>query len=360
MPIKIVEVINSLSYRGGAQVFFYNLCNELSIRKDVELYIVCLYDKIDQSFKAFGKNKKIHLYTCGKRKFRWLKSSLCLKKILNSIGPDIINFHLSFLPSYFLAFGFKKKKWKLIKTYHSIPGRDLNNLNYLLEKKYANSNNLSFIAISDLIAKESLRRYKKAKTFTIYNAIKRWDTKVKEEKEIDFLCVASLTPVKNHTLLFDSFETLSRNYSDVSLVCVGGGPLKNKYLELINKKGIANKIKLVDETPNVSDFYANAKAFVLSSVREGNPISILEAMSCGNVIIAPKIGGIPDVVEEGVNGFLYEKGDVNQLTKIMEFVIDNDDVCRKIGRNNLQKSNEFSIEECSNKYLTVFKSLINE
>ena len=361
MKIRIVEVINSLKCRGGAQVFFCNLCTELSNRDDVDLHVICLYDQIDSSFEFLTKNNKLHFYKCGKAKFRFIKSSLKLKRIIKQIDPDIINFHLGFLTTYFFGFGIRKRKWRLIKTYHSIPKQDLNAINYFFEKLYVSANKLTFIAISDSIEAESRRIYKKADTFTIYNAIPVSSNAPSNVcLEYDFLCVASLIPVKNHILLFEAFSELLNSFPSVKLVCVGGGELFPEYKKTLLDKGLQDNVLLVGEIQNPKQYYEKSNIFILSSVREGNPIALLEAMSFGKIIIAPRVGGIPDIVEDGVNGFLYEVNDKTKLVQLMKYCIENNDTINNIRTINIEKSKLYSITKCADNYLDVFRKLINK
>lgn len=358
--MRIVEVINTLKNRGGAQVFFYNLCKEIMFKKEHELFVVVLYDEIHESFCDLINSNDCCFYTCKKKRNFDFRASFVLKKIIKDIKPDVINFHLSFLPTYFMAFGTKKRSWKLVKTYHSIPGNDLSKINYFFEKRYVKNDNLFFIGISDGIVKASNELYKGTQCCLAYNGIPNLSNGtgyVSNKKDFDFICVASFENVKNHKLLFDSFCECLNQFPHLKLLCVGGGSLLDYYKDYVKNKKMLNNVFFSGSVDNVSNFYQNSKCFVLSSLREGNPISILEAMSFGLPIIAPNVGGIPDIVKDKDNGFLYERNNKKELTQIMKEFCLNYSTFKKMGENNINYSSRFSIENTYNQYIDFFNNI---
>jgi glycosyltransferase involved in cell wall biosynthesis len=337
--MRIVEVINSLSYRGGAQVFFCQLCAEMAKSHNEPIHIIVLYDRVDDSFNKIKNTENIIFHTVNKKRSFDLSAARKLKKLLKEIRPDIINFHLPFLSTYFLAFGLKKTNWKLIKTYHSIPNKDTNKFEIFLEKKYAKKGLLSFVGISKTISKIASQIHQNANIKTIYNGISLNNPEQKEyETKYDFVIVASFSKVKNHSLLFDAFE---------------------HYVELTKAKKMDEKVIFVGNQKNVFPFLHKSRTFVLTSLREGNPISILEAISVGLPVIAPNIGGIPDVIEDGINGYLYECNNHNQLLDAM-IRINDSSTYQKIKSNNIKKASMFSIVHTASEYLDFFDVLCNK
>ena len=353
--MKIVEVINELQRRGGAEVFLASLSVELHSNPACELYVISLFDDIDISFKqAFEKNG-ITYFTCNKKKGIDLSAAKKFKKLINEIKPDIIHFHLSCLPTYYLAFGCKKRKWLLFETFHSIPGANVGKVKTLLRKKYIKKNLLTFVGISNEISNMAKRLYPNIKCHTIYNGT---DVNVSSlaniTKKYDFIIVASLTEVKNHMLLFESLKDILSINSRVKLLCVGDGPLKEQYRDFVENNNLKNNIFFTGPVSSVRDYLFQSDCFVLSSVREGNPMSILEAMSCGLAIIAPRVGGIPDVVIDGANGYLYERGSKEQLAKLLDYALKNKTEMEKIGQYNINYVKKFSLENCANGYIKLF------
>ena len=141
------------------------------------------------------------------------KSFKTFKSIVSQFNPNIINFHLSFYLTYFMSFGFKKRQWKLVKTYHSVPSV-MTKLDKVFEKLYLKKRILSLIGISKIISEQIKEIHGgKCDPFTIYNGIEICPIR-NYAKDFDFIIVASMTPVKNHKLLFDAFSEFIKKYPD--------------------------------------------------------------------------------------------------------------------------------------------------
>lgn len=129
--------------------------------------------------------------------------------------------------------------------------------------------------------------------------------------------VGSLYPVKGHSCLV---EALARIVADVpgAHLCIAGrgdeeGPLKQKAAEL----EILDRVHLLGLRDDVPRLLAAFDVFVLPSLSEGLPLSLLEAMAAGRPVIASRVGGIPEVLEDGVTGFLAEPRDVAALARCL-------------------------------------------
>ncbi|MCR5813481.1 MAG: glycosyltransferase [Desulfovibrio sp.] len=126
---------------------------------------------------------------------------------------------------------------------------------------------------------------------------------VPSKREPVLLCVARLAEDKDHLTLFRAFELVARNVPNARLRLVGDGPRQQELLAWAK----AHPDLVIDFVPGTSDVrphYAEARLFVLSSLREGQPNVLLEAMSCGLPICATAVGGIPALVEDGHTGLL--------------------------------------------------------
>lgn len=358
--MKVAFVINSLKSRNGADVFLMNLLTAFKKDSTVDFILISLYDLVDDSFKKQIDDNKIPTYYCHKKGKVDILSSFRFRKIIKEFNPDIINMHLSVLVNYRIAFGYKKRKWSLVKTYHSIPGEDLNKINLYLEKKYCRKNLLSFIGISSSISELSLKLFPNSKVATIFNGIPLPE-KISDSSDIlyDFAIVASLEAVKNHTLLFKAIKAVSLKHPNVRLSVVGEGSKKDEYVQYINQENMINNVDFLGQVSNPGEILEKSRVFVLSSLREGNPISILEAMSYGLPIVAPNVGGIPDIVENNENGYLFEVNNENELIEKLIFILENKKIVEEFSKNNLEKIKQYSIEKTKDEYKSFFEELIS-
>lgn len=357
--IKIVEIILSLSARGGAEVFFASLVEEMSKRENVEITVISLWDDIDPSFNFIKDIPRVSFYTCSKRRGPDFKAARTLRKIIKEVNPDIIHTHLSILLTYFLAFGFKKRKWKLFHTVHNVAHKESNKVTQFLREQYMKRDMIYFIGISNLIT-ESIKEYhKRPPVKTIYNAIElKPVVSDNKQKEYDFICVAGFREQKNHKLLIKAFNRLYDNDNNLKLICLGDGPLFEEIKNMTEALPCHNNVIFAGAQKEVYPYLLNSKIFVLSSFYEGNPISILEAMNCGLPIVAPNIGGVPDVVTNGENGLLFPVNDEDSLVAACDTLL-NEKLRIEIGKNNKEKIKVFSMDNCVNEHFNYFAKVIN-
>ena len=355
--MKIFEIIPDLRKRAGAEVFFESLCLELIKHEDVELHVVTIWDLVDPSFQPFLNHRNIKYHCCGKtKKGLGRKSSIVLKQLLEEERPDIVHTHRSVCLTYFQAFGFKKQSWKYVHTVHNLADKEAGLYERLLRKKYVRKGLIYQVGISDNISRSITEIYQKSPAKTIYNGINLTNPKESVEKKYDLICVARFSAQKNHLLLLRAFQILLEKHPSLSLLLVGEGELMDDAKRFVNDNNLQN-ITFYGQTNDVESLMNQSKIFVLSSLYEGNPISILEAMNCGLPIVAPNVGGIPDVVKDKINGILFPVNDINLFVNSLELIITNNDLSHKISINNKNDVQKYSIKHCADEYLTLFKSL---
>ena len=351
--MRILQVINELSYRGGAQTFCINLSNEL-IKLGHEVLLVTLHPSIDSSFNEEFNGK---ILTCNKTKKFSFKANKAFKKIVQEFNPDVIHFHLSILPTYHFAFGIKRRNWILINTIHSVPGSTTNKIEAFLRKKYLKKNMITLVAITKGLAEITSKMYH-VKPYYVNNGfpLEKYQP-IKEEKMYDLIIVARHDENKNHILLFNAVKALKEKGINLKVLCVGGGSLLDFNREYAKRNKIDDLIKIIGPSNEVNKYLNQSKVFILTSKREGNPISILEAMSCGLPIIASSVGGVPDIVKNNVNGLLFEPDNVDDLINKIEIMFLNNELMINISSNNLKIVKEYSIEKCANEYLKLYDKI---
>ena len=160
--------------------------------------------------------------------------------------------------------------------------------------------------------------YPEEKTYFIYNGIPDIHSKVvkgKKDDRITLICVGTLCERKNQIGILKAFELLSINVQNkYTLILVGDGE-DRKMLEEYSKK-IYSNIVFIGNTNKVDEYLKKADCFILFSKNEGLPISIIEAMRSGLPVISTKIAGIPEMIEDGVSGYLVDV-DIRDLSKLL-------------------------------------------
>lgn len=353
--MKIALVINSLKMRGGAEVFVYSLVKELSKNSKDKILLITLFSGIHSSFSDLH-SLNIEIKSCSKKKGIDFKAARKFKEIISEFQPDIINTHLSCIPTYFLAFGLKTKKWKLIHTVHNVAEKESVGLSARINKLFCKKERITFIAISDQIAKSIESMYHTDSIKTIYNGCNLFSSSSIpfENREYDMICVARFYEQKNHIFLLNAFSKMVSINPSLKLILVGDGDLKDQCVQLCKDKKIDHNVIFAGAVDNVVEYLSNSKIFVLTSIFEGNPISILEAMSVGLPIVASKVGGVPDVVINDKNGLLFEVGNESEFINCATACLETSNYI-SISENNLKDSNKHSIQICASNYHHFFE-----
>jgi glycosyltransferase involved in cell wall biosynthesis len=122
--------------------------------------------------------------------------------------------------------------------------------------------------------------------------------------------VGRMTGVKDTGAVLEIVRAARESGVDAVVCMVGDGPDRERLEQLAHHLGIARACYFVGYQPEVAGFYRLFDAFLLPSVNEGTPVSAIEALASGTPVVATRVGGVPDVVRDGVDGYLFEPGDV--------------------------------------------------
>ncbi|MFB5087326.1 N-acetyl-alpha-D-glucosaminyl L-malate synthase BshA [Psychrobacillus sp. PGGUH221] len=181
-------------------------------------------------------------------------------------------------------------------------------------------------AVSDSLVSQTLELISPKKEIeTVYNFVdeneytKKEDRNLKEllgirEDEKVIIHVSNFRKVKRVQDVVKSFE-LIRNEIPTKLLLVGDGPEKHPIMEYVKGKSIENDILFLGKQDNLSELYSISDLMLLLSQKESFGLVLLEAMACQVPCIGTKIGGIPEVISHGENGYLVELGDINKVAE---------------------------------------------
>jgi glycosyltransferase involved in cell wall biosynthesis len=160
------------------------------------------------------------------------------------------------------------------------------------------------------------------KIYVIYNCV---DICCNIEKKInDYLTIGYIGRIENEKgiyYLLDAFNKLYKEKCNVKLLLVGDGNIE-EIKEMIHEYGIEEYVTLTGfYEGNIEDMLNIIDIFVFPSLWEGFPYSILEAMGAGKIIISTNVGGIPEAIKDGVNGFLVPPADSEQLYNAIKRIV---------------------------------------
>ncbi len=175
------------------------------------------------------------------------------------------------------------------------------------------------------------------------------------------VCVARLCEDKDHATLVAAFARARESVPGARRRLVGDGPWEDRVRAAAAASPAADAIEILPGTPDVRPHLAEARVFALSSVREGQPNVLLEAMACGLPVCATAVGGIPAMVEEGVNGLLSPAGDVDAMAAHLVRLLTDDALCAAMGPANREKAvRDFSFDAMVAAHERLFDALCGD
>jgi len=121
--------------------------------------------------------------------------------------------------------------------------------------------------------------------------------------------VGRFVPVKDLPTLVEAFALAQRNHGNLRLVLAGDGPARSDIERLAVERHVRDRTHFLGWRPNLPELYAAFDICALSSVNEGTPVALIEAMAAAKAVVATNVGGVPDVIEHGRTGLLVPPRD---------------------------------------------------
>lgn len=173
--------------------------------------------------------------------------------------------------------------------------------------------------------------------------------------------VGSLYSVKGHRFLIDAVPQVLKRFPDTTFLIVGRGELEVALKEQTERLGVANKVMFLGLRQDVPRLLAVMDIFALSSLSEGLSMAILEAMTAGKPIVATRVGGNPELVEEGRTGFLVESQSSQALVTALEILLGNRDTARQMGLCGREKAGrEYGVEGMVREYVALYEAHVGK
>jgi len=176
------------------------------------------------------------------------------------------------------------------------------------------------------------------------------------------LFLSFLYSKKGPDVLINAMPKILHELHDTELIIVGEGPLLGDLEELVKKLNIAHSVKFtgfIEE--KLKPFYYNASdVFVLPSTATSESFGIvnLEAMACGVPVVASRIGGIPDVIQDGQVGILFPPGDSNALADAIIYLLQNERVREKMGNNAKERTKYYNWDNIAYELEQIYKQIM--
>jgi len=176
------------------------------------------------------------------------------------------------------------------------------------------------------------------------------------EGPLRLVCVARLIERKGQHHLIEAVKKLLDSGVDVMLSLIGTGDSQQDYERQVHRLGIQNRVTFVGYVSReaLNPHYNAADVFVLPSYNEGMSLAVLEAMAAGLPVVVTRTGGTEELVEDGVNGFAFDWGDIEALANRLKDFANDRTLSRRMGDASRNRARNFSWDVIANRFLELF------
>lgn len=359
---------------GGIEV----LCKNIMLNSKTDNRLCCMFGNGEIYEELKERNTKT--FSTANLNRNILKIVKKIEKYCKNEKIDVIIVHHGGLSCniIFLLLMNKLKNVKFVRYLHGsfddyTFGNDGNYLKKILVKtimkKALNKSNL-IIYISKEVKKSFERAFTiKTKSKIIYNGIPCnffENIPVRNfNKGITITYVGRLTKAKGIDLLIDAFYKNYQQYDNIKMVITGAGELEKELKEKVKKMNLKDLIEFTGRKENVIPILDKTDIFIYPSIwEEGFGISVVEAMARGCIPITFNKGGLPEIIDNNVNGFIADKDDSiclsEKLSNVIKLINSNKETALKISDKAIETAKKFKIENTIESINKEIKKLIEE
>lgn len=180
-------------------------------------------------------------------------------------------------------------------------------------------------------------------------------------KEFIIGTVARLHRYKGVDILIEAFNDIQKKFTECKLLITGDGPEREHLETRVDSLQLRSKVKFIGSLNNqsiVKEFLPALDLFILPSRTEGFGIALVEAMVAGIPVIGSSTDGIKEIIDDGVNGLIFQNGNAQDLVRKIEFMIINEDARKKMAiRGSQDAKKKYSIESYCNSLVKLYKDI---
>ena len=360
-PLRVLLVIKCLGYGGAERLLVDMVATVDRPRFNYEVaYVLRDQDALVPTIRSGGT--PVHSLDAARNAdLRWMAA---LRRLLVTGRYDVVHFHLP----YAAAFGQlvvaslpRSSRPGVVYTEHSLWDRARLVNRVLLRGSMGRGERL--VAVSQA-SYDALPAPLQLRATTVVHGVdlSRSDSligrraelraRVRAELVVDddellFLTVANLRPEKGYDVLLEAAKVIADRDLPIRIAAVGRGPLSNALHARHAEMGLGHRFQFLGQRDDVLRLLAGADAFVLASRHEGLPVALMEATSVGLPVVASRVGGIPQVLEDEVDALLVPPGDPGVLAQAMTRLASDPELRGRLGRRAKLRSSMFDIAEAT-------------
>jgi len=267
-------------------------------------------------------------------------------KIIREVKPDIIHTHTAKAGalgrmagiSYRLLRRFAPRNDVRVVLIHTFHGHvfsgyfgKIKTIFFIWVERFLGLFTDRIITVSENLKKELVGKYRIApeKKFSVvelgFELEELFKLPPRQNSEvINIGIIGRLVPIKNHKMLFRAIKGQSPSGTvPVRYIVIGDGEMRAELGRYVQELGIESIVEFRGWVKDLKAIYEELDIVALTSLNEGTPVSIIEAMAAGRPVVATRVGGVADIVQDGKSGYLVESEDVEEFSrKLMDLIKD--------------------------------------
>lgn len=377
--MKIAHFISNFS-KGGKYMAAYNLWIKLAQRGHHIQVFTFSEDRKDH----FDSYEGIDMFAYGSI-LRYRSEQISHKILFAPLreNSDIVHIHSGISMALFAGFLYSMiKKKPLVITWHgdSIKETKYNRYTgivpslasyfynkYLIHKILSHTDIIISVSGSYINESKILDRYRDKiviipngvnfDEFNVFYSRNECKNMLKIDTKYMILFIGSLYPLKGPQILIRAMPKIIKEFENIIFILAGEGNIV-EYKKLAKELGVEKFIRFPGYVYSEKPMYYKAcDIFILPSLLECFGIVNLEAMLCGVPIVASKVGGVPDIVEDGENGILVPPGDCESLSNAIICLLKDEETRERFGKNSKEKIQNYSWEKIAESTEGIYREL---
>jgi len=342
-------------FEGGAERYVKEITKRLKEKYD----FIILTSQLSFKLPKYEERKGVHIHRLGigTKLDKYLYPILAPFKSF-FIKKDLIH---AVLESYAgLSLFFHQVLNKKIPTLLTLQSGRVKMPKFLFKKIHQAPDKIQ--AISNALAKRA-QKFGAKNVEVVPNGIDlnlfSQDLKIKKEK-FRIICVSHLKKIKGLGYLIEAMPEILAKFPQAKLILIGEGPERKKLEFQIARLGLQDRVELKGKLTNqaIPEELQKAEVFVLPSLSEGLGISILEAQACGVPVIASKVGGILDIIEDRKTGILIEPKNPRQIAQAIIKIFSQPEFAQKLIQNAKDDLKKYDWQNIAQKINRIYQELL--
>lgn len=371
--IKILHIITRLTI-GGVAAHLIQLSQFFNNDEYETLIMTGKIDKDDLEMTEYNQSRIKPLYLNSLQRsinpFRDLISIFQLCLILKRIKPDIVHTHTTKAGLIGRIAAFICKTPVIIHTYHGLNfegyfGSFFSKVSVILERLLAKiSTYLITLAHSQERELKNLNIGIPSQRLIIplgFNFQENDQLSLKEKFNIPeyhtiVAIIGRLAPIKNHDAFIEIARRVVNINSNFTFLIIGDGERKQELQLLIEKQNLQKNIIITGYIENMLDYYKDIDISLLTSLNEGTPVTIIEAINFKKLVISSNVGGVVDIIKDAVNGYTYDLNNTDKAVNLILEYSSNPSKFRTIIDHAFSTSlDSFKLESMLNHYQNIYR-----